>query len=157
MISIIVAHDKNRLIGKNNSLPWHYSEDLKYFKNTTLNQTILMGSSTLQSIIDFLGKPLPKRHTLLLTRKNESPYDVEVVNSIEDVVEEYKDSSKELFICGGKSVYEQFMQYTDRLYITHIDAEHEGDTYFPEYELNDWNLIKETKIDNLYFCVYERK
>lgn len=157
MISIIVAHDKNLLIGKNNTLPWHYSEDLKYFKNITLNQTILMGSSTLKSIIDYLGKPLPNRHTLLLTRKEVSPYDVEIVNSVDDVVKKYKSEVTELFICGGKSVYQQFMPYADKLYITHINAEYEGDTYFPKYDLNNWKLVRENKIGVLDFFIYERK
>ena len=154
MIKMIVAHDKNRVIGKDNKMPWHYSEDLKYFKNTTLNKNVLMGSKTLESIISYLGKPLPDRHTILLTSRHTVEYDCEVVNSVEEALDIYKD--KELFIAGGKSVYEQFLPYADQLYITFIDEEYEGDTHFPEYDLDEWKLVKSEKQGVLDFRVYER-
>ncbi|XMB66559.1 dihydrofolate reductase [Mycoplasmatota bacterium zrk1] len=156
MISIIVAHDKNLLIGKDNQLPWHYGEDLKYFKRITLGKNVLMGSSTLNSIISYLGRPLPDRHTLLLTRGKESDYDVEVVNSVDEVLEKYKHSEVELFICGGKSVYEQFLPFADKLYITHIDKEYQGDTYFPRYNINEWEKVFERVDGVLNFSVYKR-
>ncbi len=154
MIKMIVAHDKNFVIGKDNKMPWHFSEDLKYFKKTTLQKDVLMGSKTFNSIISYLGKPLPNRNTKLLTSKTKCDYDVEIFNTVEEVLKAYKD--KELFVAGGSSVYEQFMPYADYLYITHIDQEYIGDTYFPTYDLSEWELISSHKVDVLDFRVYER-
>lgn len=155
MIKMIVAHDRNRVIGKDNAMPWHYSEDLKYFKETTLHKNVLMGSRTLESIISYLGKPLPNRHTILLSSRIDVPYEVELFHSVEDVLIDYKD--QELFVAGGRSIYEQFLPYADYLYITFIDEEYDGDTYFPEYTMDDWKLISSRKIGVLDFRVYERK
>jgi len=154
MIYLVVAHDVNRVIGKDNKMPWHYPEDLKYFKSVTLNKNVLMGSNTLGSIISYLGKPLPNRHTILLTSRKEVSYDVEIVNSIEDALDKYK--NKDLFIVGGKSVYEQFLPYADYLYITLINKEYDGDTYFPEYDLNEWELLSNDNQDVLEFKIYKR-
>ncbi len=154
MIYLVVAHDVNRVIGKDNKMPWHYSEDLKYFKSVTLNKNVLMGSNTLDSIISYLGKPLPKRHTILLTSRKEVSYDVEIVNSVSDAIEKYK--NEDLFVVGGKSVYEQFLPFADYLYITLINKEFVGDTYFPEYDLEDWELVSNDKQDVLEFRIYKR-
>jgi dihydrofolate reductase len=128
MISLIVAHDRNLVIGKDNMMPWHHSEDLKYFKKTTLGKNVLMGSNTLQSIIDYLGKPLPNRQTYLLTSRDQVDYDVVILNSIDEVLKSFE--NKDLFVAGGKSVYEQMLPFADRLYITYIDETYEGDTFF---------------------------
>lgn len=154
MIKMIVAHDKNRVIGKDNKMPWHFSKDLQYFKKMTLNQNVLMGSRTLESIISYLGKPLPERNTILLTSRKAVEYDCEVVNSVEEALDKYKE--EDLFIAGGRSVYEQFLPYADQLYITFIDKEYEGDTYFPEYSMDEWKLVKSDKQGVLDFRVYER-
>jgi len=157
MISMIVAHDINLVIGLNNQMPWHYSKDLKYFKKTTLNQTILMGSSTLQSIIDHLGHPLPNRTTILLTSKNETDHNVSIVNSVEEVLKQYQNSKEELIVCGGASIYKQFLPYANKMYITHINKEYEGDTYFPSYDLFNWIKTSENIDGLLNFSIYERK
>lgn len=154
MIKLIVAHDKNRVIGKDNKMPWHYSEDLKYFKNTTLNKDVLMGSNTLESIISYLGKPLPNRRTHLLTSRNNVPYDVKIYNNVESVLDTFK--NKDLFVAGGKSVYEQFLPFADELYITFIDEEYEGDTHFPKYDLSEWKLKSSNVVGVLDFRIYER-
>lgn len=154
MIKLIVAHDKNLVIGKDNKMPWHFSEDLKYFKKTTLRKNVLMGSRTLESIVSYLGTPLPDRHNVLLSSKKSVPYDVELFNNVEDVLNRFKD--EELFIAGGRSVYEQFLPYADYLYITMIDKEYEGDTYFPEYDLSNWKKVSSKERGVLDFLVYER-
>lgn len=158
MFSIIVAFDKNQLIGKDNKLPWHYKEDLKYFKDTTTNKTVLMGRNTFDSIINYLGKPLPNRKSIVVTTKNIVRDDIEVINNIDEFIEQNKDSSEEIFIIGGKSIYEQFLPFSKKLYITHISNEYEGDTHFPTIEWDNYKLIKETKTedDELSFNVYER-
>jgi len=155
MISIIVAHDRNLVIGLNNKMPWHYSEDLKYFKKTTENHKVVMGSNTYESILSYLGGPLPNRDTYVLSYDPNHFNEVTVIGSIGDVLEMAKD--EEIFICGGRSVYEQFLPFADRLYITLIDKEFEGDTYFPNYDLSQYKEIKRRKLDELTFVVYERK
>ncbi len=153
MISLIFAVDKNNLIGKDNNLPWHYKEDLQYFKNTTSHKTVLMGRKTFESIISRLKKPLPNRLNIVATRRDFSYEGVEVVKDLEQFLKQ--PHKEEIFVIGGKMIYDVAFKYADRLYITHIDKAYDGDTYL-EYDLKNFKLIKETKSDDLRFCIYER-
>ncbi len=155
MINLIWAMDKNRLIGKDNDLPWHYKEDLQYFKEITLNHTVLMGRKTFDSIVSRIKKPLPKRKNVVLTRTiKESEFDnVEYINNVDEYLSNLKE---DIFVIGGSSIYEQTLKYADRLYITHIDNEYEGDAYFPEIDLSEYKKIKSDKSGELEFAVYER-
>jgi dihydrofolate reductase len=155
MISLIWAMDENQLIGKNQDLPWYYPEDLKYFKALTLNKTIVMGRATYDSIIRRNGKKLPKRHHVVLSHRSVEDSEVEVINDLEKYLDIHHD--EDIYIIGGKTVFEKAFPYADRLYITHIHQIYEGDIYLAPIDLNDFNLI--TKIDqtDLSFCVYERK
>jgi len=155
MFSIIVAFDKNQLIGNNNALPWHYPEDLQYFKETTLGKKVVMGRITYEGILRKLGKPLPNRTNIVISSKEISG--VEWYASVDKVLEKYLDSEEEIFIIGGRTIYEQFLSYTTRLYITHIDKAYQGDTYFPKFRYDDFKLIKEKTNGELRFCVYERR
>lgn len=158
MISIIVALDKNNLIGNNNQLPWNYPEDLKYFKEVTLNKTVLMGRNTFTSIINRNNKPLLKRKNLVVSHKRDLNYNfenVEVINDLELFLKTYH--KEEVFIIGGRQIYEFALPYADRLYITHINKEYIGDTYFPSINYDEFNLISSKEIGDLKFCVYERK
>lgn len=142
-ISIIVAHDRNRLIGNSNDLPWKRDlpNDLKYFKQFTTGNTVIMGRNTFESI----GKPLPQRINIVLTRdENFKPEGCLVFNSIQHLLKSVS-IDEEMFIIGGSNVYQQFLPIADYLYVTEIDHEFEGDTYFPEYDLNEWKLIRVTK------------
>ncbi len=156
MISLIWAEDRNHLIGKDNKMPWHYPEDLKYFKEETKNKKVVMGRKTFESILSYLKKPLPNRESIVLTRQTLSFDGALVVNDYHDLVKKYKDSDEEVFIIGGKQIYELFLPHADRLYITHIDEEYEGDTHFPPYDLKDYKKIRETQQDLLTWCVYEK-
>lgn len=127
MISIIVAMDKNRLIGAEGKLPWHLPADLKFFKEVTLGQIVVMGSKTFESI----GKPLPNRINMVLSRKNGC-----TIQRVLDLA-----SGNNIFVIGGAEVYKQFIPIADRLIITHINSEFSGDTYFPEFSYDDF--IKE--------------
>ncbi len=129
-ISIIVAMAKNRVIGRDNDMPWHLPADLQHFKKTTLDKPIIMGRKTYESI----GRPLPKRHNIIISRN--ADYSVEgcdVVGSFEEAIKIAGDVD-ELFIIGGGFLYEQTIDKADRLYLTFIDLDVEGDTLFPEYE-----------------------
>ncbi len=158
MLSLIVAFDRNRLIGKDNAMPWHLPKDLKYFKAKTLNHKVVMGYNTYMSILECLNHPFPNRHNIILSHESFDPKfdNVSVLTDINKVIE-YKSADEEVFIAGGKSIYEQLISHCDRLYITHIDDEYEGDTQFPEFDFNEFELVSEDVIDNLNFSVYERK
>ena len=131
MISIIVAFDKNLAIGKDNKLCWRQSADLKRFKQLTTGKTVVMGRKTYESI----GKPLPNRNNIVLTRSNIEIENCKVVNSIDDVLK-IKD---DVFIIGGGEIYKQFLHLSNKLYVTKIDAEIEADAYFPEFD-SDWRI-----------------
>ncbi|MDE5977880.1 MAG: dihydrofolate reductase [Turicibacter sp.] len=156
MISLIVAFDRHQLIGKANRLPWNYPEDLAYFKRITLGHDLLMGRQTFQSILSYKNHPLPHRHHYVLTMTKHYDYEeVTVLTDLESMVLNYP-KDKELFIIGGRSVYEQSLPYVDRLYITHIDQEFEGDTYFPMMDWSEWVCISEQLNGELRFAIYER-
>lgn len=154
MLSIIVAFDKNQLIGNDNKMPWHYPEDLQYFKEVTSGRKVVMGSNTFHSIMGYLNKPLPNRESIVLTRKNHIHDEVKVFNSIDELLKQ--NYEEEVFIIGGKTIYEQILPYVDRLYITHINNEFEGNVYFPVINWNKWEKVKEDNKGELSFCVYER-
>lgn len=156
MISIIAAIGKNNELGLNNDLIWHLPNDLKYFKEKTMNQTIVMGYNTFVS----LGRILPNRkHVVLTFEKIRLPLDVIQFNNLEDLNNYIKD--KDVFIIGGASMYKQFIDKADRLYLTEIDDTHEADVYFPNFDKNLFNKkIIGTNSDNginYTFTLYERK
>ena len=132
MISMIAAMSKNRVIGKDNKLPWHIPEDLSWFKSQTINKTILMGRKTYES----LGKPLKNRNNLVLTKNiNYSAAEgVKIYGDIDSVLKE----NKELFIIGGQQIYELFLPYANKIYLTVIESEIDGDSFFPQLTENDW-------------------
>ncbi|MGB0545380.1 MAG: type 3 dihydrofolate reductase [Candidatus Pseudothioglobus sp.] len=133
-LSIVVAMDDNRLIGSKNQLPWHLPADLAYFKKLTTGKSILMGRKTYDSI----GRPLPNRRNIVITRNaNISIPGCEVVSSIDHALELTKDD-REVMVIGGASLCEQLLPKINRLYITKIDGEFEGDVFFPKYDDFDW-------------------
>ena len=161
MISIIAALGNNNVIGLNNSLPWRLPADLKYFKENTLGKTIVMGLKTFQSVG---AKPLPGRKNIILNNDEEyrAPENCLIAKSIEELLEMTK-NEKEVMICGGASVYKQFLPLASKLYITYIYGDFRGDTYFPEINLKEWKEAKRTnnKADenNNYdysFVIYEK-
>lgn len=155
MIAILVAISKNNVIGKNNQLPWHYKKDLQYFKELTLNQTVLMGRKTYDSILSSLGKPLPKRRNVVASRTLDSLDGADVISDITAFVQSFP-KDQNLFIIGGKQIFDETLPLADYLYITHIDEEYEGDTYFSEYQKSDYQKIKETVDGVLRFAVYKK-
>lgn len=159
MLSFIVAMDENGVIGKDNDLPWYLPNDLKYFKEVTSGHNIIMGRKTFESI----GRPLPNRKNIILTRDESYQADgCVVVHSMKEL-EPYLQED-EVFLIGGAELFNIALPRADRLYITRIHDTFEGDTYFPNIDLTKWELIEQTpgKTDerNLHdhtFLIYERK
>ncbi len=138
IVSLIVAMTRERVIGKDNLMPWHLPADLAYFKQTTLGKPVVMGRNTFDSI----GKPLPgRRNVIVSTRLSEAPAGTELVSSPADALALLKDEA-EVMIIGGGQLYAAFMPLAHRLYLTRIEASLEGDTYFPLVE-SDWQLVSE--------------
>jgi dihydrofolate reductase len=138
MISLIVGMAHNRVIGKQNQLPWHLPADLIWFKKTTMGKPIVMGRKTHESI----GKALPGRQNVIISRNRKLSYDdCDVVHSPEQAISLLKDED-EIMIIGGALVYEQFLPLAERLYLTQVDADVEGDAFFPDYETKaDWKRV----------------
>ena len=162
MISMIAAVAENRVIGSKNTIPWHLPADFKYFKENTLGKVIVMGLRTFESIG---GKPLPDRKNVILNNDPNymPPQECFVARSIEEVLE-FSKKDGEVMICGGASVYKQFLPLAQRLYLTYVHATTEGDTFFPEVNLAEWNEVKRTdcKADeknafDYSFVILERK
>lgn len=141
MLSLIVAFDRNRTIGKDNQLPWHLPADLAFFKKTTMGSTIIMGRNTFESI----GKPLPGRKSVVLTRQSDYKFEgVEVLTNIESL-KMFKEQEGEYFIIGGEEIFRQSMPLIDKMYVTYIDHSFEGDTFFLEINESEWELVSEEK------------
>jgi dihydrofolate reductase len=131
--SIIVATAKNHAIGKDNKLLWYLPNDLKHFKDVTTGHTVIMGRKTFDSV----GRPLPKRRNIVITRQDISIEGCEVVPSIDEALERCE-NEEEVFIVGGAEIYRQALPLTDRVYLTIIDQEFDGDTFFPELNAEEW-------------------
>ena len=148
-LAIIVAQAENRVIGINNNLPWHLPEDLRYFKQVTMGKPIIMGRKTFESI----GRPLPGRTNIVITRDGSyQPENVKVVNSLEAARELAEsictiDGCDEAMIIGGAQIYEQALPMADRLYLTQVHAEVNGDAWFPVFQPGDWAEIGREDFD----------
>lgn len=164
-LSLICAMAQNRVIGRNNSLPWHLSEDLKYFKRTTMGCPIIMGRKTWESI----GRPLPGRANIVVTTRTD--YEAEgakVVNSLPQALELAEsisliDGAEEAFVIGGAELYRLAIDLADRFHLTRVHAEVEGDTYLDAFKEADWRELSredfpssETNPYNYSICVLER-
>ena len=161
MLSIIVAKGKNNIIGKDNEMVWHLPEDLKHFKNLTIGHTIIMGRKTFES----LGKPLPNRKHIIFSQNPDfkvNDENVEVVHSllqIQDLIE----GKQEAFVIGGAMIYNFLMPNVKKMYVTEIEKDFEGDTFFPIIDSEVWKeTSREKGIKNeennldYYFVTYER-
>jgi dihydrofolate reductase len=140
MISLIVATGTNRGIGKNNQLLWHLPEDLKYFKRTTLEKPIIMGRSTFDSV----GRPLPKRRNIVITRNPSLKIEgVEVVHSLDEAIQ-LVENEPEIMIVGGSEIYNLALPLADRVYLTLVNAAPDADRFFPVLPSGEWELSIET-------------
>ena len=158
MISLIWAMDKNWLVGKDNKLPWHFKEDLLYYKSKTEGKTVLMGDKSYFSLKSYYKtKPLPYGKVYVASLDNLELEDAEVVNDVISFLKSFP-KDEELWVVGGATIYKFALPYANYLYITFVDGEYEGDAWFPKFDLeNEFNLVSSRVSNNLNFCVYERK
>ena len=160
IVSIIAAMDRNRLIGNNNQLPWRLPADLAHFKRVTMGKPIIMGRKTYESI----GRPLPGRTNIVLTRSADFHAEgVVVANTLQQALD-YAAIENEVMIIGGSAIYELALPRADRLYLTYVENSFEGDAWFPEVDLEQWNVIAseehradEKNSSDYRFVTYARK
>lgn len=154
MISLIWAMDENWLIGKDNLLPWHYPKDLAYFKASTKDKAVLMGDMTYQSLKGYYKtKPLPFGKNYVANLNDATYEDAVLVKDLHQFLTSVKE---DIMVIGGKTIYQLSLPYADRLYITYVLSRHEGNVYFPHFDLSQFNLIDKKMEDGLIFAVYER-
>lgn len=157
MIAIFVAIAKNNVIGSKNDLPWYIPEDLKRFKALTTGHTVVMGRKTYDSIIKRLGKPLPNRKNVVITSQKDFavPEGVEVFGTLDEAFHAHE-KDEIIFAIGGARIFAEALPKADRLYITHVDKEYEGDVYFPEVDWTSFSKVKEEQHDGFSFADYHR-
>jgi len=156
MLALIAAVAKNNCIGINNQLPWNIPEDLKHFKEITKGKTVMMGRKTFESILSYLGKPLPGRKSIVISRNVDYkvPEGVEIFSNWEEAVK--KHANEEVFVIGGASLYAQTINFADTLYITHVNKEVNGDSFFPLIDSKKWKVISEEKQNGFRFATYKK-
>ncbi|MEQ9302694.1 MAG: dihydrofolate reductase [Marinoscillum sp.] len=165
IISMIAAMGSNRVIGKDNDIPWHLPDDFQYFKSTTQSHYVLMGRKNFESLPPKF-KPLPNRPNVVITRnKSYEAKGAEVVNSLEESIALARSKGEaEAFIIGGGQIYKLGLKYADKIYLTEIDGAFEGDTIFPEFDKTQWQETSrrhhpadERHKFSFDFVIYEKK
>ncbi|MDD6466706.1 MAG: dihydrofolate reductase [Erysipelotrichaceae bacterium] len=156
MLALIVAMDPNQGIGIRSFLPWRIKEDLQLFKRTTEHHTIVMGETT------FLGlpKPLPNRHTIVISRNPDLKFDhldVSVEHDLYALFDRFQHSEEVVYICGGASIYQQALPYVQKLCISHVKKNYEVDTWFPPINWSMFEMVKEVEYDEFIYREYLRK
>lgn len=160
MVSIIVAIAQNGTIGDKNSLLWHIKEDMRFFRTTTSEHAVVMGRKTFESLG---SRPLPKRTNIVITRADRAFEGALTAHSLEEAIR-LAEGDEEIFIIGGAQIYREALRIADRMYITRVMHDYEGDTSFPDIDLSEWELVAEEKHDRgeeyeypFAFLTYERR
>ena len=161
----IVAVADNGVIGKDGDMPWHIPADLQHFKETTMDHPVIMGRVTYEGILEALGEPLPGRTTVVLTSRDlETPENAVIANGLEDALEkgeiaarERHDDAERIFVAGGATVYEQFLPALDRLVVTEVHEEPDGDTRFPDWDRSAFEEVARDERDGFAFVEYVRR
>jgi len=144
MITIVVAVGKNNEIGKGNQLLWHLPKDLKHFKEITNGYPVVMGRKTYDSI----GKPLPNRTNIIVTRKTDwFEEGILIVNTLKEASKHAKKINEKVFVIGGGDIYKQCMEVADRIELTRVDGEFDADVFFPEINEKEWEIVEEECIE----------
>lgn len=149
-----VAVAANRIIGGDNDLPWYLPEDLKHFKKITLGHTVLMGRKTYDSIVKRLGKPLPGRKNVVITRNVDfvAPPEVLIFHNLDDALAALKD--EDVYVIGGAQIFAAAFPSAEKIYITHVKKAYDGDVYFPEVDWQQWDKIEEDPHEEYTFATY---
>ena len=150
-LTFVVAVAKNRVIGSHNSIPWYIPEDLKHFKDATIGKPVLMGKNTFDSIVKHLGKPLPDRKNIVVSRDpGFLPTEgVVLYRSLEEALERLK-NEPEVMVAGGGQIYAQLINKADKLMLTEVHKEIDGDVLFPEYDKSEWRGTKTEGREELF-------
>ena len=148
---------KDRVIGKNNSLPWHIPEEFQHFKDTTKNSVVIMGRKTYVSIPDKF-RPLPGRHNLIISKSFVSEENINIHSSIEEAIVKAKNYNRPFFIIGGTSIYTQALEkgLVDRMYISYIKKDYDGDAHFPNFNKEYWEIEKTEDYEKYKLVIYRR-
>src|SRR5580692_5804034 len=152
MISIITAMTLSGVIGKGNALPWHIPDELKNFRRLTQDSSVIMGKRTFESI----GRPLPNRNNIVLGPPDWQVLGVTVCHSIDESLEIAQSFGKNIFVIGGAHVYAQFLPLAQRLVISYIKQEYEGDVFFPAFNLSEWNSVEKIDYPEFEVVTFER-
>ena len=144
-LTLIAAISSNQVIGYNQTIPWEIPEDIKYFRETTMGQTIVMGRKTYESI----GKPLLGRKNIVITSSIKEIRGVQIINSPQELLKNIKNIKNEIFIIGGQKVYEEFLPFANKMHITEIDLKINGDSFFPVWNRSEWKEISRTPKKNI--------
>ena len=143
MVSIIVAIAQNGTIGDKNSLLWHIKEDMRFFRTTTSGHAVIMGRKTFESLG---SKPLPKRKNIVITRAERSFEGAFTAHSLQEAIA-MAEGDEEIFIIGGAQIYAEALSVADRMYITRVERDYEGDTSFPEIDYSKWQVVSEERYE----------
>ena len=156
---VIAAVAENGVIGVDGGMPWHYPADMAHFKETTMGHPVVMGRTTFESIAAQIDGPLPGRTNIVLSGSDpDVPEGVVVVESVEDAIEAAAETGADrAYVAGGATVYEQFIPLADRLALTEIPEAPDGDTYFPEWDRDEWVEVEREETGELAFVTYERR
>ncbi|MDP3734095.1 MAG: dihydrofolate reductase [Nanoarchaeota archaeon] len=157
MISIIAAMTTERVIGKDNKLPWlNIKEDMDHFKTVTSGHSVIMGRKTYESIPPKF-RPLPKRDNIIISSTMPEKEGIDVVRSIDQAIERARSYKNEIFIIGGASIYQQALPITERMYLSVLKKEYEGDTYFPQFNEDNWIVTSRKECTDFELLIYDRK
>lgn len=160
-ISAIVAMARNRVIGRDNAMPWHLPEDLKIFKARTMGKPVIMGRKTFESVLAHIGKPMPGRHSIIISRGDYAHPGINVHAGLEGALAEARayaaaNAIDEIIIGGGAQIYALAMPVTDRIYLTVVDADYEGDAYFPALD-DSWHESAREQYAGFHILTLDRQ
>lgn len=151
MLKIITAHDPNRVIGKGKGMPWNIIDEFKLFREKTIKGTIVFGFPTVEG----MGKLLPERKTIILSKENIKYPGAEVISSIEEIVKRGK--TEDIWIGGGGLVFKLFMKYVSEMHISILNKKYDGNIYFPEYDIKQWKIKERKEYKEFTHFVFKRK
>lgn len=153
MISLIAAMTKKHVIGKDNRLLWSIPEDMQNFRKLTMGNVVIMGRKTFESI----GKPLPNRHNIVISRNNMNIDGVEIAKSVDEALKLGKNHHKDIYIIGGQQIYEQFLPFANTMHLSFVKKEHDGDVFFPAFDEKEWQVAEKKEFSDFEFREYKRK